>query len=78
MAPGAICARALSNLRVNVLLWFDSVLAQKKENRNLARLDPSITDQLRVDKVNTAAGELLIGRPPYSRYQLYRRPSVYY
>ena len=34
----------------NVLLWFDSVLAQKKENRNLARLDPSITDQLRVDK----------------------------
>ena len=31
----------------NVLLWFDSVLAQKKENRDLARLDPSITDQLR-------------------------------
>jgi len=51
---------------------------EKKENRDLARLDPSITDQLRVDKVNTAAGELLIGRPPYSRYQLYRRPSVYY
>jgi len=51
---------------------------EKKENRNLARLDPSITVQLRVDKVNTAAGELLIGRPPYSRYQLYRRPSVYY
>ena len=51
---------------------------EKKENRNLARLDPSITDQLRVDKVNTAAGELLIGQPPYSRYQLYRRPSVYY
>ena len=51
---------------------------EKKENRNLARLDPSITVQLRVDKVNTAAGELLIRRPPYSRYPLYRRPSVYY
>ena len=50
MAPGAICARAVTNLRVNVLLWVDSMLAQKKENRDLARLDPSITDMLRVDK----------------------------
>ena len=50
---------------------------KKKENRDLARLDPSITDQLRVDhRVFPYIQKVALGEIPTSMHEMSTRPPV--